>query len=44
MVGEVVELTPTGIVLASELGRVHVPAAQFHEVPVIVSLPEEPRG
>lgn len=44
MVGEVVELTPTGIVLASELGRVHVPAAQFHEVPVIVSAPEEPHG
>jgi hypothetical protein len=44
MAGEVIELTPTGIVLASELGRVHVPAARFHEVPVIVSAPEESHG
>lgn len=42
--GEVIELTPTGIVLASELGRVHVPAARFHDEPLIVSTPEEPRG
>ena len=44
LVGEVIELTPTGIVLASELGRVHVPAARFHEEPLIVSAPEESLG
>ena len=44
LVGEVIELTPTGIVLASELGRVHVPAARFHDVPVIMSAPEESHG
>jgi hypothetical protein len=44
MAGEVVEFTPTGIVLASETGRVHVPASRFHDEPLIVSPPEEPRG
>jgi hypothetical protein len=44
MAGEVVEFTPTGIVLAGEAGRVHVPASRFHDEPLIVSPPEEPRG
>ncbi|HEU4680890.1 MAG TPA: hypothetical protein VFS51_04050 [Gemmatimonadales bacterium] len=44
MAGEVIEFTPTGIVLASEAGRVHVPASRFHDEPLIVSPPEEPRG
>lgn len=44
LTGEVIELTPTGIVLASEGGRVHIPAARFHEEALIVSAPERPRG
>ena len=44
LTGEVIELTPTGIVLASEQGRVHVPAARFHEEPLLVIPPEESRG
>jgi len=44
LAGEVIELTPTGIVLASELGRVHIPAARFHDEALIVSPSEEPRG
>jgi len=42
--GEVVELTPTGIVLASEAGRVHIPASRFHDEPLTVTPPEESRG
>ena len=44
LTGEVMELTPTGIVLAGEGGRVHIPAAWFHEEAVIISAPERPRG
>lgn len=42
--GEVIELTPTGIVLASELGRVHVPAARFHDEPLIVRAADQPHA
>ena len=42
--GEVIELTPTGIVLAGESGRVHVPASRFHEEALIVDTVEEHRG
>jgi hypothetical protein len=44
LTGEVIELTPTGIVLASENGRVHVPASRFHEEALLVIPPEDARG
>jgi hypothetical protein len=38
--GEIVELTPTGIVLASDEGRVHVPASRFHDEPLVILPPQ----
>ena len=42
--GEVIELTPTGIVLASDAGRIHVPASRFHDDAMIVSTPDQANG
>ena len=42
--GEVIELTPTGIVLASDAGRVHVPASRFHDEPMTRAAPDQGHG
>ncbi|MDJ0949377.1 MAG: hypothetical protein QNJ94_10685 [Alphaproteobacteria bacterium] len=39
--GEILELTPTGLILATERGRTTVPAKLFNELPVLLITPSQ---